>query len=94
VIISIDLSPEIEASVKTQAERDGIALEDYIKSLVKEGSERRERIELLAEKSFDDILAPFRRNVTESGLTDEELDALFSVARRAASRAKRERSHE
>lgn len=34
------------------------------------------------EPTFDEILAPFRRQVEESGITDEELDALFMQARR------------
>lgn len=32
--------------------------------------------------TFDQILAPFRQEVKESGLTDEELDELFRRARR------------
>lgn len=63
-------------------------LVDYVESLVEEGSKRRDRIDLLAEKSFDEILAPFRRNVEESGLSDEALDALFSEARKEASRVR------
>ena len=60
-----------------------------IESLVEEGSRRRDRIDLLAEKSFDEILAPFRRNVEESGLSDEALEALFTEARKEASRVRR-----
>jgi hypothetical protein len=40
-----------------------LPLEDYVRSLVEEGTKRRDRIDLLAEESFDEILAPFRRNV-------------------------------
>ena len=29
------------------------------------------------ERTFAEILAPFRQSVAESGITDEELDALF-----------------
>ncbi len=39
---------------------------------------------------FDEILAPFRREVAESGITDEELDALFSRARRDYARENQE----
>ena len=85
--ITISLSPEIEEAVKSQATKEGKPLTDYVESLVEEGSRRRARIDLLAEKSFDEILAPFRRNVEESGLSDEALDALFTEARKEASRA-------
>jgi len=89
--ITIDLPPDVEASIKTQAAKDGLPLEDYVMSLVEEGTKRRERIDLLAEKPFDEMLAPFRRNVEESGMSDEELGDLFSKARKGASRARTER---
>jgi hypothetical protein len=90
--ITISLPAEVEESVKSQANKDGKPLEDYVESLVEEGSKRRNRIDLLAEKSFDEILAPFRRNVEDSGMSDEALDALFSEARKEASRARKERA--
>ena len=90
--ITIDLPPDVEASIKTQAAKDGLPLEDYVTSLVQEGTQRRDRIELLAEKSFDEILAPFRRNVGDSGMSDEELDDLFTKARKEASRTRKERA--
>lgn len=90
--ITIDLPPDVEESVKTQAAKEGLPLEDYVTSLVQEATQRRDRIELLAEKPFDEILAPFRRNVEGSDMGDEELDDLFTTARKEASRARRERS--
>lgn len=88
--ITIDLPPEVEESVKTQAAKEGLPLEDYVTALVQEGSQRRHRIDLLAEKPFDEILAPFRRNVEDSGMSDEELDGLFTDARKVASRERKE----
>jgi hypothetical protein len=88
--ITIDLPPDVEESVKTQAAKEGLPLEDYVTALVQEGTKRRDRIDLLAEKPFDEILAPFRRNVEDSGMGDEELDDLFTDARKAASRARKE----
>ena len=87
--ITITLPPEVEESVKSQADKEGRPLEDYVESLVEEGSRRRDRIALLAEKSFDEILAPFRHNVEESGLNDDALDALFSEARKEAGRVRK-----
>jgi len=54
-------------------------------------------VEKLVEKEvnrgriFDEILAPFRDAVERSGISDEELDTLFSEARREVSRERRER---
>ncbi len=92
MIITIDLPPAVEESVKTQAAKDGLPVEAYVTALVQEGTKRRDRIDLLAEKPFDEILAPFRRNVEESGMGDEELDDLFTDAREKASRAGKERA--
>ena len=89
--ITITLPPEVEEAVKSQADKAGKPLEDYVESLVKEGSRIRARTDLLAEKSFDEILGPFRRNVEQSGLNDEALEALFSEARKEASRVRKER---
>jgi hypothetical protein len=37
--------------------------------------------DLLAAKSFDEILAPIRRTFQESGMSEDDLDALFDEAR-------------
>ena len=92
MIITIDLPPDVEESVKTQAAKDGLPLEAYVTSLVQEGTKRRDKIDLLAEKPFDEILAPFRRNVEQSGMRDGEIDDLFITARKEASRARKERA--
>jgi hypothetical protein len=88
--ITIDLPPDVEESVKTQAAKEGLPLEDYVTTLVQEGTKRRDRIDLLAEKPFDEILAPFRRNVEDSGMSDDELDDLFTDARKKVSRTRKE----
>lgn len=88
--ITIDLPPDVEESVKTQAAKDGLPVEAYVTSLVQEGTKRRDRIDLLAEKSFGEILAPFRRNVEDSGMGDEEMGSLFTEARKRASHARKE----
>jgi len=90
--ITIDLPPDIEESVKTQAAKDDLPVEAYVMSLVQEGTKRRDRIDRLTKKSFDEILAPFRRNVEESGMSDEELDDLFTTTRKEASRESKERT--
>lgn len=87
--ITIDLPPEVEESVKTQAAKKGLPLEGYVISLVEEGTKRQRRIDLLAEKPFDEILAPFRRNIEQSGVSNEELDNLFTNARKETSRERK-----
>lgn len=88
--ITINLPSEVEESVKSQAAENGLPLENYVESLVEEGTRRRDRIATLAEKSFDEILEPFRRSVEASGISDEELEVLFNKARKEAARARKE----
>lgn len=79
--VTVDLSPEIEARIKTQAKKGGVGFEDYVKSLLEEESIRREKLAASAEKNIDEILAPFRREVEESGISEEEFDSLIEEAR-------------
>ena len=71
--ITIDLPSEVEAKIKTQASHDGLEVEDYVKTLIEEATERRERIERESEKSFAEILAPVHKEFEESGMSEEEL---------------------
>ena len=66
-----------------QAAANGTSPEEYALILIVEGLSTHE-------KTFDEILAPFRRQVEESGLGDEELDSLFMRARRDYARENKE----
>jgi hypothetical protein len=79
--ITIDLPAEIEEKVKLQASHDGVKVEDYVKSLIKEASDRRERIEKESEKSFREILAPIHTEFEESGMSEEELTEFLEELR-------------
>jgi hypothetical protein len=47
--------------------------------------------EVNRDRTFDEILAPFRDAVEQGGISDEELDTVFTEARREVSREKLER---
>jgi hypothetical protein len=47
--------------------------------------------EVHRERTFDEILAPFRDAVERSGISDDDLDAFFTEARREVSKERRER---
>lgn len=79
--ITIDLPSEVEEKIKTQASDDGLKVEDYVKTLIKEASDRRERIEKLSEKSFKEILAPIHQGFEESGMSEDEIIEMFEQAR-------------
>ncbi len=79
--ITIDLPSEVESKIKTQASNDGVKVEDYVKTLIKEASDRRERIEKDSEKSFREILAPIQKGFQESGMSEDEILEFFEEVR-------------
>jgi len=79
--ITIDLPSEVETKVKSQASNDGLEVEDYVKTLIKEASDRRERIEKDSEKSFGEILAPMQKGFQESGMSEDEILEFFEEVR-------------
>jgi len=58
-----------------KARESGKTVEEYTRDLIEEEVTAREL-------TFDEILAPVRKQVEESGITDEELDELFMRARK------------
>ena len=72
--LTIELKPETEAKLKNRAVALGYEVDDYIEKLIEEDSERI--------RSIDEIFAPLHKEVEESGISDEELDELFTQARR------------
>lgn len=80
----IGLPVDVLQALVEKAEEMGVTPEEYARRLVEDGLFARER-------TFDEILAPFRREVEESGITDEELDNLFMQARRDYHQEEKER---
>ncbi len=84
--VTLELEPEVELTAAEQARAEGLPLVKYVESVVKEAVFKRRKIQQLSEKSFDEILKPFRDEVEESGMSDKDLDELFRKARREASK--------
>lgn len=72
--MSIILKPETETLLINRAAAKGYNIDDYIKKLVEEDSDKM--------RTIDEIFAPFRKNIKESGISEEDLDALFLQARK------------
>jgi hypothetical protein len=79
--ITVELPPEVESRIKTQALKGGIDVSDYLVSLIDDASEVRERIEKASDGSFDQILAPIRAGFSETGESDEEIMEFFEEVR-------------
>ena len=73
---SIEISgllPGTREAIEELGRRKGKSAEEYLRMLIE--------AEILSEQSFSEILAPIRRSFRESGMTEEQLDALFEEAR-------------
>ena len=81
MIITVDLAPEVESKIKLQAAGNGVPMDAYVKTLIEEAAARHERIAALAVKPFDEILAPVREGFAASGLSEDEIMAMFAEAR-------------
>lgn len=80
--LTINLPKEIGMALENKAKTRGTGLAEYVEDLVTKEAHS---------PSIDEILAPFRRQVEESGITDDELDELFTEARKEVFKAKKER---
>ncbi len=81
--VTLELEPEVESLLKERAKANGCDVQDYVKKLIKKEVNRK--------RTFDEILAPFRQAVENSGVSDDELDSLFTETRKEVFKAKRER---
>ena len=71
--ITIVLPPDTERRLVERAERSGQNVETLARQLIEHG--------VTTEPTLDEILAPFRRQVDESGISDDDLAVLFEEAR-------------
>lgn len=75
--IQISLPPDAEARLRAKAKSVGQDVDSYASQLLHEA---------ITTPSIDELLAPFRRQVEESGMSDEELDAFYEDLRNKASK--------
>jgi hypothetical protein len=71
--VTLELEPEVESLLEKRARAEGCDVKGYVERLVAK--------EVNCDQTFDEILAPFRDAVERSGISDEELHALFTEAR-------------
>jgi hypothetical protein len=84
--VTLELEPEVELTASEQAKAEGLSLTIYVESVVKEAVLKRRKVQQLSEKSFDEILKPFRDEVEASEISDDELNRLFRYARSESSK--------
>jgi len=90
--LTITLPLETEQKLRERAARAGQTLEGFVRELVErevhcpDGSQGSQ-----STKTFDEIFAPLREEVAQTGICDEELDRLLEQAREEAWQEKKAR---
>jgi len=69
------LAPALVKAVEKKARRAGTTAREYVRSLIER--------DLLADRSFDEILRPVRADFRRNGVTEKQLDRLVDRARKA-----------
>ena len=77
------MSLKVESALEKRARAEGCDVKDYLEKLGEK--------EVNRERTFDEILAPFRAAVERSGISDEDLDTLVRKARKEVSKERRAR---
>jgi hypothetical protein len=75
--VTVQLPPETERTLREKAASAGLSLEVYLQKLAQRDAENRTP----RPKTLDEILAPVREGFAESGVSEDELTALFEEAR-------------
>lgn len=86
--ITISLPPETEEKLRRRAAESGVAPDAFARQVLEQVLNGTRR----PVQRLNEILAPFRKEVEESGLTDDELKDFFTEVRdevRAERRARR-----
>ena len=81
-MLQIPLSPDTEAKLRERARANGEDVSAYAARLLSDA---------LSAPSVDELLAPFRKQVEESGISDGELDQLGEELRREVRQEKQAR---
>ena len=79
--ITISISPEVQDKLQQRANENGQDVEAYIEALIKK--------DVTAPMSLRDLYAPVRRQIEESGISEEELDTLIEKAREESYRERK-----
>lgn len=91
--VTLVLPWEAEQRLREKAGKHGLTLEAYLQRLAEqdafEDGKQPTADSTTPSHTFDEILAPIRRGFEESGLTEEEINALLSEAREEVWRERR-----
>jgi hypothetical protein len=71
--LTINLSPEMERMLQARASACGQRVTEFVAQTLEE--------KLRGQATADELLAPFRKQVEESGMTEEQIEGFFDEVR-------------
>lgn len=80
ISMRLKLSPQAREKLTKQAEELGRPVDEYASELLQQA---------ITHPTVDELLAPFRKQVAESGMGDQELDAFLEDVREKAFQERR-----
>jgi hypothetical protein len=90
--ITISLTPETEKKLLEAAAQSGVAPDAYARKLIETGLNGGSSLDQQSRpETFDEILAPVREGFEQSGMSEDEILALFEEARDEAWKERRRR---
>jgi len=84
-MLQIPLPPDTEQTLRERAKANGEDVASYVARLIQQA---------LTAPSVDELLAPFRKQVDQSGIADDELDRLGEELRQEVRQERRARKVE
>jgi len=82
--VTLNLSPEIEKTLRERAAQRGQDLSAFVAEAIKE--------KIAKAVTFDEVCAPFARAIEAAGMSDDEFDAFFEDAREEVWREKQSKA--
>ncbi|HVA47552.1 MAG TPA: hypothetical protein VNH11_14370 [Pirellulales bacterium] len=71
--VTVNLPPDLESTLRRQAERSGQAIGDFVLDAVKE--------KIAKARAFQDLCAPFAQAIEAAGVSDQEFQDFFDGVR-------------
>jgi hypothetical protein len=88
--INIELEPDEERELRERARTTGREISEYVHQVLAEHLRSGQSLEG-ASKTFDEVLAPIREGWQQSGMTEDEITALFEETRDEVRKERRTR---
>jgi hypothetical protein len=89
--ISVELAPDEERKLEEAARARGQVVSDFVRELIRNELSGEQRPKKAVGGTFDEVLAPMREGWEQSGMTQDEIMALFEETRNEVRRERRAR---